>query len=240
MPPGHTICMNMANFILDAYKDADDLKIRDRRIIVDIEQGRTIKGWRPRRLGGGVGGRGYTKEHLSSKSSRYERAPDRGYRGSSDSRGGYRGDRDRGDRDYDRGDRDGDRGDRGEYRGRGYRGGYNDRGGDRGGSRGGGRGGGFRGGDRGGRYGGIGYHGGGFAGNAPPSGPAGDFPVNAPTGPSGGGGGGYQNKYGSGPNNVPVGAGAGVGPPSGFVPASTRQEYPEQRGGYDDRRRYED
>src|SRR5271170_4439817 len=111
MPPGHTICMNMTNFIVDAYKEAYDLKIRDRRVIVDIERGRTTKGWRPRRLGGGAGGRGYAKEHLSSRSSRlYERGPDRGYRGNSDSRSGYRArDRD------DRGNRDSNRGDRGEY-----------------------------------------------------------------------------------------------------------------------------
>ncbi|KAI0123888.1 U1 small nuclear ribonucleoprotein of 70kDa MW N terminal-domain-containing protein [Xylariales sp. AK1849] len=28
---------------------------------VDVERGRTVKGWKPRRLGGGLGGRGYTK-----------------------------------------------------------------------------------------------------------------------------------------------------------------------------------
>lgn len=39
-----------------AYKHADGKKIDGRRVLVDIERGRTIKGWRPRRLGGGLGG----------------------------------------------------------------------------------------------------------------------------------------------------------------------------------------
>lgn len=38
-----------------AYKDADGLKIRGRRILVDVERGRTVKGWKPMRLGGGLG-----------------------------------------------------------------------------------------------------------------------------------------------------------------------------------------
>ncbi|KAI7890572.1 uncharacterized protein EV154DRAFT_538310 [Mucor mucedo] len=40
-----------------AYKDADGLKILGRRILVDVERARTVKGWKPRRLGGGLGGR---------------------------------------------------------------------------------------------------------------------------------------------------------------------------------------
>lgn len=39
-----------------AYKHADGKKIDGRRVLVDVERGRTIKGWRPRRLGGGLGG----------------------------------------------------------------------------------------------------------------------------------------------------------------------------------------
>ncbi|GAA99467.1 hypothetical protein E5Q_06166 [Mixia osmundae IAM 14324] len=39
-----------------AYKDADGLKILGKRILVDVERGRTVKGWKPRRLGGGLGG----------------------------------------------------------------------------------------------------------------------------------------------------------------------------------------
>lgn len=44
-----------------AYKETDGIRIKDRRVLVDVERGRTVKGWRPRRLGGGLGGRGYTK-----------------------------------------------------------------------------------------------------------------------------------------------------------------------------------
>ncbi|KAJ3022509.1 hypothetical protein HKX48_006051, partial [Thoreauomyces humboldtii] len=39
-----------------AYKEGDGLKLNDRRILVDVERGRTVKGWKPRRLGGGLGG----------------------------------------------------------------------------------------------------------------------------------------------------------------------------------------
>ncbi|CAJ0649853.1 700_t:CDS:2 [Entrophospora sp. SA101] len=39
-----------------AYKGADGVKLLGRRILVDVERGRTVKGWRPRRLGGGLGG----------------------------------------------------------------------------------------------------------------------------------------------------------------------------------------
>ncbi|KAI7826002.1 hypothetical protein BC939DRAFT_118404 [Gamsiella multidivaricata] len=34
-----------------AYKDADGIKVLGRRIVVDVERGRTVKGWRPKRLG---------------------------------------------------------------------------------------------------------------------------------------------------------------------------------------------
>jgi len=39
----------------EAYKDADGRKMNGRRILVDVERGRTVKNWRPRRLGGGLG-----------------------------------------------------------------------------------------------------------------------------------------------------------------------------------------
>ena len=42
--------------LTEAYRDADGRKIGGRRIVVDVERGRTVKGWRPRRLGGGLGG----------------------------------------------------------------------------------------------------------------------------------------------------------------------------------------
>merc|ERR1711972_145226 len=38
-----------------AYKHADGKKIDGRRVMVDVERGRTVKGWLPRRLGGGMG-----------------------------------------------------------------------------------------------------------------------------------------------------------------------------------------
>ena len=41
----------MFNSILAAYKNADGKKIDGRRILVDVERGRTVKSWRPRRLG---------------------------------------------------------------------------------------------------------------------------------------------------------------------------------------------
>ncbi|KAH7041264.1 U1 small nuclear ribonucleoprotein of 70kDa MW N terminal-domain-containing protein [Microdochium trichocladiopsis] len=44
-----------------ALDGCDGIRIKDRRIKVDVERGRTVKGWKPRRFGGGLGGRGYTK-----------------------------------------------------------------------------------------------------------------------------------------------------------------------------------
>ncbi|KAM0789803.1 hypothetical protein ACM66B_006655 [Microbotryomycetes sp. NB124-2] len=40
-----------------AYKDADGLKLHGKRLMIDVERGRTVKEWKPRRLGGGLGGR---------------------------------------------------------------------------------------------------------------------------------------------------------------------------------------
>ncbi|KAI9339637.1 hypothetical protein BDR26DRAFT_862055 [Obelidium mucronatum] len=42
--------------LIIAHREADGIKIEGRRIVVDVERGRTVKGWRPRRLGGGLGG----------------------------------------------------------------------------------------------------------------------------------------------------------------------------------------
>eukprot|EP01025_Chloroclados_australasicus_P011412 TRINITY_DN1493_c0_g2_i1.p1 TRINITY_DN1493_c0_g2~~TRINITY_DN1493_c0_g2_i1.p1 ORF type:complete len:478 (-),score=54.16 TRINITY_DN1493_c0_g2_i1:560-1876(-) len=39
-----------------AYKMADGRKLENQRILVDVERGRTVPGWKPRRLGGGLGG----------------------------------------------------------------------------------------------------------------------------------------------------------------------------------------
>lgn len=38
-----------------AYKRADGRKVDGRRVNVDVERGRTVRGWLPRRLGGGLG-----------------------------------------------------------------------------------------------------------------------------------------------------------------------------------------
>jgi len=38
-----------------AYKQADGKKVDGKRLLVDIERGRTIEGWKPKRFGGGKG-----------------------------------------------------------------------------------------------------------------------------------------------------------------------------------------
>ncbi|TID18790.1 U1 small nuclear ribonucleoprotein 70 kDa [Venturia nashicola] len=179
-----------------AYKETDNIRIKDRRIIVDVERGRTVAGWRPTRFGGGLGGRHYTKVAAP-------RPPGPGgYGGPPAGPGGFRGG----------GYRGGFQGGRG---GGGFRGGFD-------GSRGGG---GYRGGfdssrgggGYGGGRGGIGYQQNGFGG-APDGAPAG------PRGPRGGGfggdrGGGYgdRSSYGdrqqgaSGSNREPVGPRGGGG-----------------------------
>eukprot|EP00747_Dinoflagellata_sp_TGD_P155832 gnl/TRDRNA2_/TRDRNA2_177618_c0_seq2.p1 gnl/TRDRNA2_/TRDRNA2_177618_c0~~gnl/TRDRNA2_/TRDRNA2_177618_c0_seq2.p1 ORF type:complete len:287 (+),score=-18.93 gnl/TRDRNA2_/TRDRNA2_177618_c0_seq2:525-1385(+) len=48
-----------------AYKSAMNRNIRGRPIIVDVERGRTVSGWRPRRLGGGIGGESRLTRHKS-------------------------------------------------------------------------------------------------------------------------------------------------------------------------------
>jgi hypothetical protein len=39
------------HFYTAAYKHGDGKKIDGRRVLVDVERGRTVKGWLPRRLG---------------------------------------------------------------------------------------------------------------------------------------------------------------------------------------------
>ncbi|KAF9195587.1 hypothetical protein BGZ50_004186 [Haplosporangium sp. Z 11] len=92
-----------------AYKDADGIKILGRRIVVDVERGRTVKGWKPKRLGGGLGGTRIGAPHENQSAgrdngSRHDRdrsrgGGDRGYssgRYGSDHRDGRGSDRDRG------------------------------------------------------------------------------------------------------------------------------------------------
>lgn len=70
-----------------AFSRAEGIRIDGRRIIVDVERGRTVPGWRPTRLGGGLGG-------LSRKpKSRIEPQRFRGPRGGGPPRGGFRGGR---------------------------------------------------------------------------------------------------------------------------------------------------
>ncbi|KAJ1967692.1 hypothetical protein IWQ62_001697 [Dispira parvispora] len=38
-----------------AFRESTGVKLKGRRIVVDVERGRTVKGWKPRRLGGGLG-----------------------------------------------------------------------------------------------------------------------------------------------------------------------------------------
>lgn len=38
-----------------AYKHADGKKIDGRRVVVDVERGRTVRDWLPRKFGGGIG-----------------------------------------------------------------------------------------------------------------------------------------------------------------------------------------
>jgi hypothetical protein len=42
-------------YFVAAYKHADGKRVDGRRITVDVERGRTVKGWKPRRLGESAG-----------------------------------------------------------------------------------------------------------------------------------------------------------------------------------------
>mmetsp|Transcript_11423 Transcript_11423/g.13097 ORF Transcript_11423/g.13097 Transcript_11423/m.13097 type:complete len:313 (+) Transcript_11423:138-1076(+) len=123
-----------------ALRRTDGIKIKGRRILVDVERARTVKNWYPRRLGGGLGNARRDRNARDSGTSSYrarsparersfrdrdyrerdrDRPRDRDYR-SRDYRDRPRDRENRGrdfrDRDY----RDRDRGDRG-YRDRDYR-----------------------------------------------------------------------------------------------------------------------
>ncbi|KAL8721370.1 MAG: hypothetical protein Q9181_007721 [Wetmoreana brouardii] len=218
----------------EAYKATDGMSIKGRKILVDVERGRTVKGWRPRRLGGGLGGRGYT------------RTPARGPTGfaAPPGPGGFGG---------------GFRGSFGGPRGGGFRGGF--RGGDRG-SFGGGRGGiGYQG---GGGFGGRGGYGGGapngYGSHAPPmnapSGPGGNrggfcggyggSPVNggmngAPSPMDGRGGyGDPRRSYDDRSSYRGGGGGGGYGDSrsGGFTGSNREPVRPREPGAYGDRDRY--
>ncbi|KAL8683873.1 MAG: hypothetical protein Q9186_000216 [Xanthomendoza sp. 1 TL-2023] len=195
----------------EAYKATDGINIKGRKILVDVERGRTVKGWRPRRLGGGLGGRGYTRAP-ATRPTGFAAPAGQGGPGFG---GGFRG------------------GFGGPPRGGGFRGGF--RGGDRGGF-GGGRGGiGYQG---GGGFGGRGGYGGG--GGGPSNGYGGAAPPpNAPSGPGGnrgGFGGGYAgspvNGGMNGPN--PMDSRGGYGDPRRSY--EDRPSYRGGGGGYPDGR----
>jgi len=67
-----------------AYKHADGKKIDGRRVLVDVERARTVKGWLPRRLGGGLGG---TRRGAPDVCTRYSGRDENRRRGSEDRRG---------------------------------------------------------------------------------------------------------------------------------------------------------
>ncbi|RMZ76889.1 hypothetical protein DV738_g4741, partial [Chaetothyriales sp. CBS 135597] len=72
-----------------AYKETDGLRIRDRRVVVDVERGRMVPGWRPRRFGGGLGGRGYTKQAPAKPN--FAQGPSAGFQGQGFRSGGFGG-----------------------------------------------------------------------------------------------------------------------------------------------------
>ncbi|KAG8733318.1 hypothetical protein FRC11_007201 [Ceratobasidium sp. 423] len=203
-----------------AYKEADGISILGKRILVDVERGRTVRGWKPRRLGGGLGGR--PKPVAPVEVSKFG-PPSGGFRGGDRGRGGFRG------------------GDRGGFRGRG--GGFGGRGGYGGG--GGGGGGGDRGyNDRGGGnfdrgYGGGGYGGdrgygprgggGGYGGDSGPGAYARNESAGGGYGPSRGRGGGigYQGGFGHQDSGYGAGAGGGAGGGGGY---GQDNGYPSKRG----------
>ncbi|KAF2678604.1 RNA-binding domain-containing protein [Lentithecium fluviatile CBS 122367] len=174
-----------------AYKETDGIKIKERRVLVDVERGRTVSGWRPRRFGGGLGGRGYTKGPPPRPA---------GFAGPPAGPGGF-------------GRGAGFGGSRfgGDRRGGGFGGDRGFRGGGFGGPRGGDRGG------YGGGRGGIGYQSNGYGPpDGAPSGPRGGFGGGGRGGFDRGGGGRYGDdrrgfggggdRGSSGANNEPLGS----------------------------------
>ncbi|MCJ1411288.1 hypothetical protein MMC19_005376 [Ptychographa xylographoides] len=228
-----------------AYKETDGIRIKDRRVLVDVERGRVVVGWRPRRYGGGLGGRGYTKampaRPAGGPGGFAAPAGPGGFRGGF--RGGFGGDRGG----FRGGFRGGDRGGFGAGRGGiGYQGG---------GGFGGGRGGhnspnGFAApppnapsgpGGRGG-YGGGGYGGGGYG--ATPTNGSMNGSAPAPEAMNGGGGysdprrsGSYEDRssYRGGGNSR--GYGDRGDSRSGGITGSNREPVRPREGGYGDRDR---
>merc|ERR1719436_853535 len=81
----------------NAYKQGDGKKIDGRRVMVDVERGRTVEGWLPRRLGGGRGPGRQGKPSKKKKKKMLEQKDEK--------RDRDRDGRDRDGRDRDRGER---------------------------------------------------------------------------------------------------------------------------------------
>ncbi|KAI9655885.1 MAG: hypothetical protein M1831_004730 [Alyxoria varia] len=76
-----------------ALNDMNGQRIRDRRVVVDVERGRTDTKWLPRKYGQGAGGRGYTKAPARTPSAYppYGGPPGPGVPPRGGFRGGFRG-----------------------------------------------------------------------------------------------------------------------------------------------------
>jgi len=58
----------------DAFQRADGKRLKSRRILVDVERGRTVPSWKPRKLGGGLG---KTRQNTDEVKVNEERHPSR-------------------------------------------------------------------------------------------------------------------------------------------------------------------
>ncbi|XP_024006918.1 U1 small nuclear ribonucleoprotein 70 kDa isoform X2 [Eutrema salsugineum] len=58
-----------------AYKQGDGRKIDGRRVLVDVERGRTVPNWRPRRLGGGLGTTRVPGEKIAGEEEQQQQQP---------------------------------------------------------------------------------------------------------------------------------------------------------------------
>ena len=79
-----------------AWKDAEGIKINGRRVMVDVERGRTVKDWKPKRLGGGLGGNTRKPKKLPEPSDAplaggFVNGPPAGFRGGRGGSGPFRG-----------------------------------------------------------------------------------------------------------------------------------------------------
>ncbi|CAN7078477.1 unnamed protein product [Brassica oleracea var. botrytis] len=64
--------------LLAAYKQGDGKKIDGRRVPVDVERGRTVPNWRPRRLGGGLGTTRVPGEKITGEEEQKQQQPSQG------------------------------------------------------------------------------------------------------------------------------------------------------------------